>query len=163
MRNRIGADELLRRLQLGALIAFELRIEDGERKPVSINDWCSEYASEMLKSGRKYHSFNHEPPEDPAAPREVFSYGSAGRLLLVEKAQNETLATAVGREKGRPPAEAWADVAAVAAIYLYENGLPKTANELVKHIQERCNDAIGETTTKAFVSKLISAVKGKVK
>ena len=82
LRERIGAEELEKRLQLGVTKSVELITEDGRIEPVSVDNWRSEFASGMLNSGYKQHYFSPELPDDPANSRESFSYGSSWRLLL---------------------------------------------------------------------------------
>ena len=142
VRDRIGAEELLQRLQLGTITAVELIAKSGERDSLLIDEWMSKYASLMLASGRKYHYFVREREnDDPANPWMSFPLGRTGRLLLVALALNEKAVQQTTRTGKRGASKVPAVVKALR--YLYPNGPPPPDRP---PIMKAVRDHLGTTT-----------------
>jgi hypothetical protein len=159
IRERIGAEDLLRCLQLGKKEAFELSAEDGLVTLISVDEWRSRFADNMLHSGRKYHYFIPKPSDDdPANPQKVFPYEPPGRLLLVRVDQSDFSAPTHSNDKGgRPVKYDWAALSAYISVYIIENDYPDQQSILAQ-VAKTWFESRGRVPDSREIEKFISSV-----
>jgi hypothetical protein len=116
--DKLGDEATRALLESGRLEAFEYCRKDGSTKPVTTQDWLSEFGPEMLRSGFKTHYYHVGPREkddplyDPFQPQPAYSYGSEWRRLCVRCAAPESV-----ESTGNNSPKRLAILEAVTAIY----------------------------------------------
>ena len=158
VRDRVGADHLGSALAAGNLRAFRMNA-CGELHEMPNEVWRTQHAAEMMTSGRTIGHFNKLTRVRGTGESILVRVGSETRKpTLVPTPTREAPASPKPKREGRPPAEAWPQIAAVAAAFIHDNGVPTKQIDLVRHIQASCGEALGETMIKRFVSMYYKAI-----